>query len=87
MPKCPTCGLEINHVIVETTETTRYTVRLPVGEAEKLSLDYEPDIGLVWFEDTSVAPVEDRYTCPECHKEVAQNDEEVAKFLKGDEHG
>lgn len=83
MLKCPNCELEIDHVICETSELYRYVVRLPKDEKEKEETEYDPDTGLmcVFVEDGST--VEDKYICPLCRKEIAQDEEEVAKFLKG----
>lgn len=83
MPKCPNCELEIDHVISETNEFFRLVLRLPENDKEKEEVEYDPDTGLmsVFIEDSII--VEDKYICPLCRKEIAQDEEEVAKFLKG----
>lgn len=83
MLKCPICSLEIDHIKCVTTEYTHYVVRLPADDNEKIHLGYDPDTGLMWVQDTSTSPVEDKYICPLCHKEIAQDEEGVVKFLKG----
>jgi len=83
MPKCSICGLEIDHVICETSEYYRNIVRLPKDDKEKGETDYDPDAGLMWVYVEDGCFVEDKYICPLCRKEIAQDEGEVARFLKG----
>jgi len=84
MPKCPKCNAEIDHLDAVTTERTIYVVSLPTSEQEKQDQGYDVGTGLIWVMN-KVCPVSDSYTCPVCGREIAQDDEEVAKILKGDE--
>jgi len=87
MPNCPNCELEIDHIICETSEYYRSIVRLPEDDKEKSETGYDPDTGLMWVYVEDGCNVEDKYICPLCRKEIAYDEEEIVKFLKGGEHG
>lgn len=83
MQRCPNCNLMIAHLKSITTEEYHHIVRLPVDGSEVADPGYDGETGLVWVEDLTISIVEDRFECPECHKEIVHSNEEAAKFLKG----
>lgn len=69
MPKCPSCGGEIDHLDYHKERDYDAEVRVSDGRLERSN---------EWSNVDTVA-----YTCPKCDEVVARDDKDALKFLQG----